>query len=143
MTLRPQRGSIPLATPNALSQIFWEGCRRGELLYQAFDDSSTPQFSPTHRSRVSGSREFTWKTSRGSGIVYSYTVVWRPQTPAFEVPYVVAIVELDEGYHMISNIIGCEPDDVHVGQRVQVEFHVVDDDVALPYFRPADEAVTA
>jgi uncharacterized OB-fold protein len=63
--------------------------------------------------------------------------VWRPQTPAFEVPYVVAIVDVDEGYQMMTNIVGCKPDDVRVGMRVEVEFRRMSDEITLPYFRPA------
>jgi hypothetical protein len=43
---------------------------------------------------------------------------------------------MDEGYQMLSNVIGCEPDDIHDGMRVAVEFHPVGGDVHLPYFRP-------
>jgi uncharacterized OB-fold protein len=63
-------------------------------------------------------------------------VVWRPQTPAFAVPYVAAIVDLDEGYQMLANVIGCEPEDVAVGLRVVVEFHPIGGGFVLPYFRP-------
>jgi uncharacterized OB-fold protein len=50
----------------------------------------------------------------------------------------VVIVELDEGYQMVSNVIGCEPDDVRVGLRVEVEFHPAGKSMWLPYFRPID-----
>jgi uncharacterized OB-fold protein len=56
--------------------------------------------------------------------------------PAFSVPYAVAIVRLDEGYDMVTNIIGCSPDEVRTGTRVIVEFHDVGEGVNLPYFRP-------
>jgi uncharacterized OB-fold protein len=67
--------------------------------------------------------------------------VWRPQTPAFEVPYAPAIVELDEGYFMITNVIGCDPGDLFSGMRVVVQFHPAGGGILLPYFRPADAAV--
>jgi hypothetical protein len=73
----------------------------------------------------------------GKGAVYSYTVVWRPQTPDFEVPYVVAIVDLDEGVQMMTNIVDVDPAEVHVGMRVEVEYRKMSDEITLPYFRPA------
>jgi hypothetical protein len=62
--------------------------------------------------------------------------VWRPQTPVFEVPYSVAIVELDEGPFVVSSIIGCTPDELIEGLGVAVEFHPINDRQKLPYFRP-------
>jgi uncharacterized OB-fold protein len=63
-------------------------------------------------------------------------VVWHPQTPAFTTPYVAAIIDVDEGYQMLANVIGCEPGDVNVGMRVQVEFHTIGAEISLPYFSP-------
>jgi hypothetical protein len=136
--LQPQSGDIPAAFPTPLTQPFWDGCRRGELLYQFFPGSGVAQFNPAPIDRVSLSDEFEWRVSAGHGSVYSWSVVWRPQTPAFSVPYCAAIVDLDEGFQMVSNIIGCDADAVHCGQRVQVDFVAVRDDLTLPYFRPVD-----
>ena len=61
-------------------------------------------------------------------------MVWRPQMPAFDVPYAPAIVRLDDGFDMVTAIVGCEPDEIHDGQRVSVEFHDVDDAITLPFF---------
>lgn len=134
--LKPHTGDIPLVAPDALSTPFWDACTRGELIYQYFLHSGHAQFSPAPLDRTSGDTDFEWRVSRGYGTVYSWSCVWRAQTPAFEVPYVVAIVELDEGYRMVSNIIGCEPGDIHVGMSVAAEFHPVDDGRFLPYFAP-------
>jgi hypothetical protein len=63
--------------------------------------------------------------------------VWRPQTPAFVVPYVPIIVDLDEGWDLLSNLIGCEFDEVEIGMRVEVDFRATaSGDGLLPYFRP-------
>lgn len=77
-----------------------------------------------------------WEKGSGKGNIYSYTVVWRPQTPAFEVPYVPAIIELDEGYKLMSAIVGCEVEDVKVGMRVKVLFQEMSEEISLPYFLP-------
>jgi uncharacterized OB-fold protein len=68
--------------------------------------------------------------------VYSWSIVWRPQTPSFEVPYCVIIVNLDEGYQMVSNLVDYPPDGVAVGMRVEVVFEQ-QGEFTLPYFRPA------
>jgi hypothetical protein len=66
--------------------------------------------------------------------------VWRPQTPAFEVPYAPSIVHLDEGIFVMSSIIGCTPDELADGMEVVAEFHPVGDAIRLPYFRPTIES---
>ena len=70
--------------------------------------------------------------------MYSWTTVWRPQTPAFSVPYVAVIVELDEGFWLLANVIGCPVDAVYVGMRVKATFVEMSDEITLPYFEPAD-----
>ena len=82
------------------------------------------------------SRRLSWERSTGVGAIYSWTVVWRPQSPAFTVPYAPVIVDVAEGWQILSHLIGCEPDDVAVGQRVAVEFHATESGFSLPYFRP-------
>jgi len=68
--------------------------------------------------------------------VYSYTVVHRPQQPAFTVPYIVVIALLEEGWHMLSNLIDCDPADVAIGMPIEVVFREMSDAITLPYFRP-------
>jgi len=64
-------------------------------------------------------------------------VVWRPPDPSFRVPYAPAVVRLDEGVWMMSAIIGCEPEKLHDGLRLAVEFHPANGEITLPYFAPA------
>jgi uncharacterized OB-fold protein len=75
-----------------------------------------------------------WERSSGLGEIYSWTVVHRPVTAEFEPPYAPAIVTLDEGYQMLTNVVGVSPDELGIGMRVQVQFHAVGPDVTLPYF---------
>ena len=82
------------------------------------------------------SLDLTWQQSKGEGEVYSWTVVWRPQTPEFTVPYAAVIMRMDEGYDFLSNMIDCEPDAIRVGMRAKVAFHKLNDDITLPYFVP-------
>jgi hypothetical protein len=74
----------------------------------------------------------------GLATVYACTVVRRNRTPAFaaRVPYVLALVDLDEGVRLMSNVVDCDPESVHVGQRVRVCFEAVDDTHSVPLFTP-------
>jgi len=80
------------------------------------------------------STSLSWVESSGDGAVVTFTTVWRPQTPAFEAPYVVAVVRLDEGYEMMTNIVDVDPDHVTIGARVNVRYLDVTADVTLPCF---------
>jgi uncharacterized OB-fold protein len=131
--LRPQTGPVPHAS-SQVSVPFWEGCRSEELRYQRCETCGASNFPPTEHCRQCLSPELRWKQSGGVGEIYSWTVVHRPVTAEFEPPYVPAIVTLDEGYQMLTNVIGVAPVDLAVGMRVRVQFHAVGPDVTLPYF---------
>jgi len=131
--LRPQTGPVPHASSH-LSVPFWQGCQSGELRYQRCGDCDLANFPPTEHCRQCLSPEVSWQRSGGAGEIYSWTVVHRPVTAEFAPPYAPAIVTLDEGYQMLTNIVGVQPDELKVGMRVQVQFHAVGPDVTLPYF---------
>lgn len=135
--LRPQTGPIPRPRPSLQSQPFWDGARRRQLVFQRCGECQAPTHTPALVCSRCGAGSLSWEASSGRGVVYSWTTVWRPQTPAFTVPYTPIIVDVEEGWQMLSNLIGCEHDAAQVGLRVQVEFHRLDDDITLPYFRPA------
>jgi uncharacterized OB-fold protein len=83
------------------------------------------------------SETWKWVESSGSGRIYSFTVCHRPPVPGFAVPYVLAIVELDEGWSMLTNLVECEPADLGIGQPVEVTSLPLTDGLTLPVFRPA------
>lgn len=89
---------------------------------------------PTEHCRQCLSDDVDWRQGSGRGEIYSWTVVYRPVTAEFEPPYAPAIVTLDEGYQMLTNIVGVPPEDIEVGLRVRVQFHDAGPDVTLPYF---------
>ena len=132
-----QTGEIPVPYPSVVSRPYWEGCRRDELLFQRCGDCDGITHTPAVMCAHCVSRKLSWERSAGTGAVYSWTTVWRPQTPAFTIPYTAIIVDVDEGWQMLSNLIGCEHDAVDVGMRVEVEFHPLNDEITLPYFRPS------
>lgn len=134
--LEPRIEGTPVPNPSQISLPYWEGTRSGELRYQRCSDCGSANFGPGLACRQCRSRHLTWEVSSGEGSLYSWTVVWRPQTPAFEVPYAPAIVRLDEGYDMISAVVGCDPGELHENMRLAVVFHALTDEVTLPFFRP-------
>jgi uncharacterized protein len=137
--LQPQTCDIPKPYPTVVSRPYWDGLRRGELLFQRCGACSGITHTPSIVCAHCSSRSLSWEASAGTGTIYSWTTVWRPQTPAFEVPYTAIVVDMDEGWQILSNLVGCEHDAAQIGMRVRVEFHPLDDEITLPYFRPVEE----
>ena len=135
--LEPRVDGIPIPRPSAEAEPYWDGTRLGELRYQACAQCGTANFGPGLRCRACQAAALEWRGSAGLGEVYSWTVVWRPQTPAFDVPYAPAIIRLDEGYDMVSALVGLAPENIGAGLRVRAEFHPLNDTITLPFFRPA------
>ena len=111
--------------------VYIEHLRRGELAYQFSPTANAAVFYPRVVCPFTGSDDLQWRISKGLGTVYATTVV----TPQKGDPYNVALIDLDEGFQMLSNIIDCDTNDLAVGMRVQVEFREVGQ-LTLPYFRP-------
>jgi uncharacterized protein len=135
--LAPQPAGIPAPRPSLHSQPYWEACRAHRLLYQRCSGCSFVSLGMS--SSVCAQCHATapgWEESAGMGSLYSWTVVWRPPDPSFSVPYAPAVVRLDEGFWMMSAVIGCAPEALHDGLRVGVEFHPASAEITLPYFRP-------
>lgn len=134
-----QRGK-PVPIPDPVSGGFWEGCREGELRLQRCGDCNRLQFYPRALCTNCGSLNLLWCPASGRASVFSFTVVRRHQAPWWvaELPYVVAVVELEEGPHMLTNLVEIEPDKVRIGMQVSVKFRQTDkEEVRLPVFRPA------
>lgn len=134
--LAAQHGELPHAEPTPVTRPFWDGCAAGELRFQRCRGCGAAQFPPSEFCRGCVGSDLTWERSAGLATLYSWTVVYRPVTPAFGVPYAPAIVDLDEGYQMMTNLIGLAPDAITPGLAVRVEFHETGGGLRLPYFRP-------
>jgi len=130
-------GPIPLPQPTRLSQPHWDGCKEGVLHVQRCTACDAYVFIPQPVCTHCQSDQLEWVASSGRGTVYSFTTVHRPPRPEFETPYVVAIIELEEGWHMLANPVECRPEDVHVGMPVEIVFRQMSEEISLPFFRPA------
>ena len=127
---------LPLATED--SAEFWEGTKRGELLLQRCGGCGHLRFPPAVICPRCWSTDSKWERTSGRGHIHTFIVVHRPQHPAFfeDVPYNVAIVELDEGIRLHSNVVDCAPEALRIGLPVEVVFQRVNDEITLPRFRP-------
>jgi hypothetical protein len=135
-TLQPQSPGTPDPTPSLFSAPYWEGCAVGELRFFRCRNCHQAIADAPRVCWRCHSWDLAWETSAGRGTLYSWTIVWRPQTPEFRVPYAVALIDLEEGVAVVSSIVGCEPEDLIEGMALAVEFHPSSEDMALPYFRP-------
>ena len=123
--------------PTAETLPFWQGCKNGELLIQRCTGCGHLQFPPQSFCAACLGESLEWTKASGRGTVLSYTVVhWSPN-PAYaaDAPYVLALIVLEEGPHMLTNIVDCAPDDVRIGMAVAVAFEHCSPEIALPKFR--------
>lgn len=131
--------AVPEPTPE--TQHYWDGARRGELRLQRCDRCAHAYFPPRPFCPECGSREISVFRASGRGRLYSY-VINHMKAPGFEPPYAIAVVELEEGPRMMSNILGCPqtPEALVLDMALEVTFETLTEDIALPQFRPAGPA---
>jgi uncharacterized OB-fold protein len=132
----------PVPTPDAATAPYWSAAHEQRLVMPRCLDCSRYHFYPRTLCPHCGSTRLEWSACGGRGTVYSYTIVHRAPSPAFaaDVPYVVAVVEIDEGPRLMTNVVGCAPDAVRIGMKVGVAFRQVTDDVTLPVFELLNES---
>jgi len=135
--LRPQPPGIPLPRPSRLSQPYWDAARAQELVFQRCTGCGAVPRRPVASCSACSRGRLVWERSSGAGTLYSWTVVWRPQHPTFRTPYAPAVMAMEEGWWLMTSIIGCAPEDLTSGLPLQVVFHPVGGDVWLPYAEPA------
>lgn len=125
-------------TPDADSKPFWDGCREHKLLFQKCIACGDVRWPPSILCPQCHSRETQWIESNGRGTVYTYAIYHQAFHPAFmdKLPYVVAVVELDEGPMMITNIVECDHGALKCEMPVQVVWDDVSDEFSLPKFQP-------
>ncbi|MDH3280743.1 MAG: Zn-ribbon domain-containing OB-fold protein [Gammaproteobacteria bacterium] len=123
----------PLPKPTAETQPFWEGCARGELLFQYCGRCDRGQFPPSNRCRTCHEDSLEWRQSDKHGIIHSVTTVFRAPNAAFKkaAPYKIALVDLTEGFRIMTNITNAGEADAVIGAPVRIVFEDVGD-IALP-----------
>ncbi|MBS7700315.1 MULTISPECIES: Zn-ribbon domain-containing OB-fold protein [unclassified Chelatococcus] len=128
--------SRSLPVPSKISQPFWDSCKAERMRLQRCDDCGTYAYYPVYVCPECASRALTWTSVSGAGTVHTFTVAARSSFD-IEGPLVVALIELDEGAMMVSNIITSAPENVHIGMPVRVRYEKASDDITLPMFEPA------
>ena len=112
---------------------YLEHCRKGELAYQASAADGKPVFYPRVAAPGTGRTDLEWRVSKGFGTVYATTVVYYKNEP----PLNVALIDLDEGFRMMSRVEGVDALQVKIGMRVKVTMHPGDDkQPPYPVFTP-------
>ena len=129
----------PQPTPE--TRHFWEGTRSGELRLQKCSACQHTYFPPRPFCPACASREVAVFRASGRGRLYSYVISHRP-APGFVPPYSIAVVELEEGPRMMTNIIGCPqtPEALALDMPVEVRFEALDEEISLPLFAPTGSA---
>jgi len=135
MTVKPSK---PKPRPAPESLPYWETAKEHRLALPHCDDCAQFWFPPSRTCPHCLSMNFAFKSVSGRGKVFSFVTFHRVYRPAFaeDVPYVVALVELDEGPRLLTNILGVSPDEVRCEMAVEVVFDDYDADVSIPKFKP-------
>jgi uncharacterized OB-fold protein len=128
----------PIPVPSAEAQPYWDGLRDRKLLMPRCDACGKYWFPPSLLCPHCNATKWTWASTSGHGRIFSYVVYHRVYHPGFadEVPYAVAVIELDEGPRMISNVIGIVPDKLVCDMRVEVVYQPITETITLPKFKP-------
>jgi uncharacterized OB-fold protein len=139
MAIASLPAGYPLPQPSPESEPFWEACRREELQLQRCTACGAFRFPPAGLCPECWGREAAWVRLSGRARVHSFVVYRRAYRPVFQerIPYVVAVVELEEGPRFLTQLVEVDPADVQVGEPVEVVFVPTAEGFRLPYFRPS------
>ncbi len=124
--------------PSPETQRYWDGCKRHELWLPYCKQCDQHFFYPRAFCPRCFSWEIEWRQASGRGTVYTFAIQYRAYAPGFEPPYVTAIIQLDEGPRLLTNLVDIEPDaeKIRCDMPVEVTFEDVTDEISLPKFRP-------
>lgn len=134
----PKKPNPRAFSGDSLDLPFWEGAEQGKLLVHCCDICGR-SYWPASACVEHGAQAMKWVEASGRGVVHTYTIIHRPWLAAWadDVPYNVAVVELDEGPLMFTNIVDCPNDKIRCRMKVEVVFTPVEGGGTLPRFRPA------
>jgi len=128
-----------LPAPDLETKPFWDGCKDGRFLIRHCNACGADHYYPRPFCPTCWSDDVAWKEASGRATLYTYSVVHVNDLPPFgeRVPYVAAIVELEEGPRVMTNVEGVEHDALQIGMPLVVEYKPISDDITIAIFRPA------
>jgi uncharacterized protein len=129
--------ALPVPMANADGERHWAAAKDGKLCLQRCVHCKAFRFPPGYSCRKCGSTDAEWIDASGRGTIYSFSVIHRGPSPEFSgiTPYILALVELEEGARMMTHIVEGSADDIAIGDRVQVVFEKRRGDVMIPQFK--------
>lgn len=139
-TKEKRQPSRPIPRPiEPVNAQFWEQCQDGVLRFQKCDGCNRFRHLPRNMCAYCSSPDWKWAPSKGKGKLYSWTIAHMPMHPAFvaDVPYVAAVVELEEGVRLVSLLRSAVLEDLALDMPVKVQFEQVTNEFRLPVFVPA------
>jgi uncharacterized protein len=125
----------PIVTDD--SAVFWDAAAEHRLVAQRCAGCGVLRHPPRPMCPHCQSLDFGVVELSGRGTLYSYAVLHHPQHPAFDYPVLAALVDLDEGIRLVSNLADIDAADIEIGMRLEVAFVPTAEDRAVPVFRPA------
>lgn len=117
--------------------FFWEGCKAGQLRIQQCGNCSRLAHPPVVRCPECGSYDLRHRVASGRATLHSFVEPVYPPMPFMSYPYIVGLVDLEEGTRLLTNIVHCPPELVKVGMALELVFVDTDSEQRLPMFRPA------
>ena len=136
-----QQYNKPIPMPQGESDFYWQKAKEHELWLRKCNACGEVYFYPRDISPCCFSKDTSWTQVSGNATLFTYGIVQRAPHPGFrdDVPFVTAIVELEEGPQMATNIVIDDPtpENLQVGMPLQVVFEDINDTIALPKFKPA------
>jgi uncharacterized OB-fold protein len=131
------RADIP--TIDAASTPYWEAARQGQLLIAQCSACGKVHHYPRPFCPFCWSEDVVWEEASGRATLYTHSTVYVNDLPPFKerLPYIAAVVDLDEGPRVMTNIVDCAPEDLQLGMALQVDFRELTDEITAPVFRPA------
>ena len=128
----------PLPNINGDNREFWLGCKNHQLRFQKCENCGYVRWPASIICPVCLSQKASWIVSEGKGKIYTFVIYRVAYHPGFanDLPYVVAAVELNEGPHLLTNIVNCPVDEVTCEMSVEVTWSDVNEEVSLPLFKP-------
>jgi uncharacterized protein len=128
---------LPEATPE--SKPYWDGLKAQRLMLPWCQECGKAHFYPRIACPHCSSRRLEWRQASGRGTLYSFVINHRPPPWRGKEPYVIAVVQLEEGPRLMTNLVGVSPDPavIRCDARVEIHFEKIDEEITLPVFKPS------